>query len=1619
MALTHRAPKQWMLTKNETINSFEGWKQNLVYTLSTDTSFSRFLEAGATWLKKSRTHPNRGFNDDGEDVALRQRMTAVQKVNTLELMLGQIANYCPVISRSTIVRNSTSLPYIWQSIRLHYGFQSTGGHFLDYDDIHLGVDERPEDLYQRLTAFIEDNLLQRDSGITHHGEPITEDEEISPTVENLIVLTWLRLLHKDLPRLVKQRYGTELRSRTLSSIKPEISQALSSLLEEIRTSEDVKVMRSQASTRSSQFTKRPTSTQRSKSCPICIAAKRSNVNHFLSECKFLPEKDRKYMLKARQIAQIFDDPVSSDTEESLLDVDVPEPPEITTSARRVHVDESPYMDVFYLHHCVRLTLDSGATGNMISASATKRLGLDVKRSTQSAKQADGQSKLSIIGETRFTVSRDNRDLYFEGLVVESLDVEILAGIPFLSHNDITIRPAFKQVIFADQTYLSYNSSDKQETPSARRAVVIRAPEGTATVWPGEFVEVFVPEEYKSDDFVAIEPRDDTRPSSSSLASSWPPPTVLPCLSGRVRIPNMSEDPQTIRKHEHFCSVRAAVTMTTNQNCDDIRSISQTQTSPVTNFSESVQVDPHNILPHEISSKFRSLLHQYDNVFGPISEGYNGSSGPFQATVNMGPVPPPQRKGRVPQYSKGRLVELQKMFDDLEQKGVFKRPEDVDVNVEYLNPSFLVKKPSGGFRLVTSFGDVGRYSKPQPSLLSDVDSTLRQISQWKYLITSDLSSAFYQIPLAKESMKYCGVATPFRGVRVYARSAMGMPGSETALEELMCRVLGDLIEKGIVAKLADDLYCGGSSPTELLNNWEMVLEALDKNNLKLSPKKTFIAPRSVTILGWKWQDGTIQASPHRIATLSSCTLPMTVFGLRSFIGAYKVLARVLPQCASTIGPLDSLTAGRQSNEKLTWTEDLTQTFHTAQRSLTLTKTITLPRPDDEIWIVTDGAMKKPGIGATMYVVRHSTTKLAGFFSAKLKERQISWIPCEVEALSIAAAIKHFSPYLIQSHHKAHILTDSKPCVLAFKKLCRGEFSSSARVSTFLSVVSQYQATIDHLAGTSNIPSDFASRNAPECTDETCQICSFISTLEESVVRGLSVDDIVSGKSRLPFMTRSTWRSLQGECNDLRRTHAHLSQGTRPSKKLTNIKDIKRYLGVATIAKDGLLIVKYSDPLQPPRECIIIPRQIIDGVVTALHLKLNHPSTHQLKKVLHRYFYALDFDKIIEKISSSCHQCLALKQTPTVRVEQSSSEPPEVIGIAYAADVMRRERQAILVVRECVSSYTQACHIEDEKSCTLRDALVRLCVGMCPLDGPKCVIRVDPAPGFSSLVNDPLLSQNRLSIEIGRIKNINKNPVAEKAIQELELEILKIDPSRGPISTTSLAVAVASLNTRIRHGGLSAREIWTQRDQFSHLQIPVSDRSLITSQHDSRIKNHPHSIKAKSGQFNLPSPQTLKLGDIVYLRSDRNKTCSRSRYLVTHLDGPWCDIRKFVGTQLRDTAYRVRSSDCYQVLPTIPQADTVHDNLDDHIDNRSEVRDIFQDTPQSEPQSIREPTLPSPQAEESLPPTTEYTTSDPPFLHVHHPPEIVNPPNEPDTTVSSPNRPKRERKRPSYLEDYVLE
>lgn len=135
----------------------------------------------------------------------------------------------------------------------------------------------PEDLFQRLLAFIDYNLLKSEGGITctHYGLNLDEDKEMSPTVENFLVLTWLRQINPSLPQPVKQRYCTELRHWTLASIKPKISQAFPSLLGEIRDNMDARSFHTFAQPHHSRgsLAQRPPGS--SRVVPVLFASKQS------------------------------------------------------------------------------------------------------------------------------------------------------------------------------------------------------------------------------------------------------------------------------------------------------------------------------------------------------------------------------------------------------------------------------------------------------------------------------------------------------------------------------------------------------------------------------------------------------------------------------------------------------------------------------------------------------------------------------------------------------------------------------------------------------------------------------------------------------------------------------------------------------------------------------------------------------------------------------------------------------------------------------------------------------------------------------------------------------------------------------------------------------------------------------------------------------------------------------------------------------------------------------------------------------------------------------------------------------------------------------------------------
>ena len=123
----------------------------------------------------------------------------------------------------------------------------------------------------------------------------------------------------------------------------------------MHATEDAKVMRTATSSyrRPAQAAKPTTRFRtRPKSCPFCTQAGRGDFHHYLSDCSYLPDIDRKFIAKARQIVGILDCDESDPKEEPQDYQPAPTGNQPTPSALRIQVHQSPYLDTFYRHNPV-------------------------------------------------------------------------------------------------------------------------------------------------------------------------------------------------------------------------------------------------------------------------------------------------------------------------------------------------------------------------------------------------------------------------------------------------------------------------------------------------------------------------------------------------------------------------------------------------------------------------------------------------------------------------------------------------------------------------------------------------------------------------------------------------------------------------------------------------------------------------------------------------------------------------------------------------------------------------------------------------------------------------------------------------------------------------------------------------------------------------------------------------------------------------------------------------------------------------------------------------------------------------------------------------------------------
>ena len=106
------------------------------------------------------------------------------------------------------------------------------------------------------------------------------------------------------------------------------------------------------------------------------------------------------------------------------------------------------------------------------------------------------------------------------------------------------------------------------------------------------------------------------------------------------------------------------------------------------------------------------------------------------------------------------------------------------------------------------------------------------------------------------------------------------------DKLTDRLFGDLVLKGKICKIADNIYF--KQRHTIISHYNLLRNPQDSGYIRPKNKtqQDKIHIQSANILGLLWERGTLTPSRHKLDPLAHCDKPNIVKGLCSFLGAVR-------------------------------------------------------------------------------------------------------------------------------------------------------------------------------------------------------------------------------------------------------------------------------------------------------------------------------------------------------------------------------------------------------------------------------------------------------------------------------------------------------------------------------------------------------------------------------------------------------------------------------------------------------------------------------------------------------------------------------------------------------------
>lgn len=424
-------------------------------------------------------------------------------------------------------------------------------------------------------------------------------------------------------------------------------------------------------------------------------------------------------------------------------------------------------------------------------------------------------------------------------------------------------------------------------------------------------------------------------------------------------------------------------------------------------------------------------------------------------IDTGDAPP--IKQRYYPMSPARLKIVNDELDKMLSLGVVEKSKSA-----WSSPIVLVDKPGGGTRFCINFQKVNTVTKRDAYPLPQVTMILDRLRDAKYLTTLDVKSAYWQIPLSKESRDKSAFTVPGRGLFEFVTMPFGLHNAAATWQRFIDAVIGADLEPHCFVYLDDIIVVTGSFERHIEVLGE-IFQRVRKANISLNRGKCRLCCSELKYLGYLVDQRGLRVDPDKVEAIASIPVPKNQKEVRQFCGTASWYRRFIQNFAERMYPLTSLLKKRKRFE---WTEEASRALEDIKSCLVTSPILTCPDFSKEFIISCDAS--GVGIGAVLGQTLDQGEVVVAYASRTLGRNEQKFSATERECIAVIWAVERFRPYVEGAHFT--VVTDHHS-LLWLHNLN----DPQGRLARWILRLQPFNFTLVHRKGKDHVVPDILSRN----------------------------------------------------------------------------------------------------------------------------------------------------------------------------------------------------------------------------------------------------------------------------------------------------------------------------------------------------------------------------------------------------------------------------------------------------------------------------------------------------------------------------------------------------------------